>query len=139
VVLRTFSKAFGLAGLRVGYGIASYDLQEQLSDLMGPYPVSNIGLDLAFKSLDQWPQILLQLNRLKIKVKAWQNLINLSADLFSYPTETNFLLLKTNDFNHPLLQDPEINKRLRRFSGTFGQEFTRLTIDLNLKDPTWNN
>ncbi len=140
LVLRTFSKAFGLAGLRVGYGIASSDLQIQISQLLGPYPVSNLSLELAQKSLASWQQIMKQMDQLKVKVLRWRNFINeLSPELFAYPTETNFLLLKVKNFYHPLLQDPEIKPRLRRFSGAFGETFTRLTIDLNLKDPTWNN
>jgi len=140
LILRTFSKAFGLAGLRVGYGIASSDLITQIGCLLGPYPVSSVSLDLAKKSLTNWQQILTQMDLLKLKIKKWQNYINeFSPDLFTYPTETNFLLLKTNNFNHPLLLDPEISKRLRKFSGSFGERFARLTVDLNLKDPAWNN
>lgn len=47
VVVRTFSKAFGLAGLRVGYAIASERVAGWLRSVGGPYPVSVPGLAIA--------------------------------------------------------------------------------------------
>ncbi|WP_102141790.1 pyridoxal phosphate-dependent aminotransferase [Mycobacterium hubeiense] len=40
VVLRTFSKAYGLAGLRIGYGFASPELAEELSRMQLPFGMS---------------------------------------------------------------------------------------------------
>jgi histidinol-phosphate aminotransferase len=40
VVTRTFSKAYGLAGIRVGYGIAQPELAEQITKAGLPFPVS---------------------------------------------------------------------------------------------------
>ncbi|MFI4915028.1 MAG: pyridoxal phosphate-dependent aminotransferase [Phycisphaerales bacterium JB060] len=47
VMVRTFSKAFGLAGLRVGYAVAREDVSEWLRTVGGPYPVSAPGLAVA--------------------------------------------------------------------------------------------
>jgi len=52
VLVRTFSKAMGLAGLRVGYAIASPEVAGWLRTVGGPYPVSSISLALAGASLD---------------------------------------------------------------------------------------
>ncbi|HSA56325.1 MAG TPA: histidinol-phosphate transaminase [Gemmatimonadaceae bacterium] len=51
VVLRTFSKAFGLAGLRVGYGVASPALIAELEKVRGPYKVTSIGEQAALAAL----------------------------------------------------------------------------------------
>jgi histidinol-phosphate aminotransferase len=40
IVTRTFSKAFGLAGLRVGYGVGSADLVSMVERARGPYKVN---------------------------------------------------------------------------------------------------
>jgi histidinol-phosphate aminotransferase len=40
VVLRTFSKAWGLAGIRLGYALASDEVAKQLKKLVPPFPVS---------------------------------------------------------------------------------------------------
>ncbi|MFG0331710.1 MAG: TIGR01548 family HAD-type hydrolase [Phycisphaerales bacterium] len=44
VVVRTFSKAFGLAGLRVGYAIGPADLVQRMRARGGPFPVSGVSL-----------------------------------------------------------------------------------------------
>jgi histidinol-phosphate aminotransferase len=43
VVLRTFSKIYGLAGLRVGYGLARPDLVEHLDRVRAPFNVNHVG------------------------------------------------------------------------------------------------
>src|ERR1700741_4674360 len=42
VVLRTFSKAYGLAGLRIGYGFASPELANRLWTMQLPFGMSNV-------------------------------------------------------------------------------------------------
>ena len=42
VVTRTFSKAYGLAGMRVGYGVASAEVAELLNRVRQPFNVSNV-------------------------------------------------------------------------------------------------
>lgn len=44
VVLRTFSKAHGLAGLRVGYAVTSGELASAMRRLHRPFPVDRVGL-----------------------------------------------------------------------------------------------
>jgi histidinol-phosphate aminotransferase len=52
VLVRTFSKARGLAGLRVGYAIAPERLAGWMRTTGGPYPVSSVSLALAGASLE---------------------------------------------------------------------------------------
>ncbi len=47
VVTRTFSKAYGLAGLRVGYAIASEQVTDVLNRVRAPFNVSSLGLAAA--------------------------------------------------------------------------------------------
>ncbi|MBI2378694.1 MAG: histidinol-phosphate transaminase [Deltaproteobacteria bacterium] len=51
VVLRTFSKAYGLAGLRVGYGVMSKDLAGYVHRVRQPYNVSSVGQAAALAAL----------------------------------------------------------------------------------------
>jgi histidinol-phosphate/aromatic aminotransferase/cobyric acid decarboxylase-like protein/imidazoleglycerol phosphate dehydratase HisB len=51
VVLRTFSKAFGLAGARVGYALADRDTAAELSRRQAPLPVSGPSAALALAAL----------------------------------------------------------------------------------------
>src|SRR5262249_6005414 len=47
IVIRTFSKAFGLAGLRVGYAIGPERMIRVMRAVGGPYPVSGLSLLIA--------------------------------------------------------------------------------------------
>lgn len=51
VVLRTFSKAYGLAGLRVGYAIAAVDVIDALNSTALPFGVSSVAQSAAIASI----------------------------------------------------------------------------------------
>jgi histidinol-phosphate aminotransferase/imidazoleglycerol-phosphate dehydratase/histidinol-phosphatase len=57
VVLRTFSKAFGLAGARVGYALAGPDVAAELNRRQAPLPVSTLSAALALAALDDPPDL----------------------------------------------------------------------------------
>ena len=56
-VLRTFSKAFGLAGLRVGYAVAHEPVAEALRKTAVPFGVSTIAQQAAVASLDAFDEL----------------------------------------------------------------------------------
>lgn len=56
VVVRTLSKAYGLAGLRVGYALGSADVIRTLSGFGSPYNTSALSLSLAAKVLADGPR-----------------------------------------------------------------------------------
>ena len=58
VVLRTFSKAYGLAGLRVGYAAGQPDLITALDKAYVPFTLSNISQAAAIASLDAADELL---------------------------------------------------------------------------------
>lgn len=51
LVLRTFSKAYGLAGLRVGYGLATEPVADAIRRTTLPFPITNLGAAAAVASL----------------------------------------------------------------------------------------
>jgi imidazoleglycerol-phosphate dehydratase len=57
VVLRTFSKAFGLAGARVGYALASREIADELNRRQAPLPVSTLSAALALAALREPPDV----------------------------------------------------------------------------------
>jgi histidinol-phosphate/aromatic aminotransferase/cobyric acid decarboxylase-like protein len=57
VVIRTFSKAFGLAGARVGYALAAPDVAEELRIRQAPLPVSTLSVALALAALAAPPDV----------------------------------------------------------------------------------
>jgi histidinol-phosphate aminotransferase len=52
VVLRTFSKAYGLAGLRVGYGFADAEIVEAIDRVREPFDVSSLAQEGALAALE---------------------------------------------------------------------------------------
>lgn len=52
VVLRTFSKAYGLAGMRVGYGIMDRDIAQVLNRVRMPFNVNSLAQAAALAALD---------------------------------------------------------------------------------------
>jgi histidinol-phosphate aminotransferase len=57
IVLRTFSKVFGLAGARVGYAIASRDVAAELNRRQHPAPLSTLSAALALAGLQSPPDV----------------------------------------------------------------------------------
>ena len=55
IVARTFSKAFGLAGLRIGYGVASLDVARLIERARGPYKVGKLAEEVVMAVLDAGP------------------------------------------------------------------------------------
>ncbi len=52
VILRTFSKLFGLAGIRVGYGVAQKELIDLIHSIKPAFPVSSLAQAMALAALD---------------------------------------------------------------------------------------
>jgi histidinol-phosphate aminotransferase len=57
VVLRTFSKAFGLAGARVGYALAGREVAAELNRRQHPAPLSTLSTALAIAALEVPPDV----------------------------------------------------------------------------------
>ncbi|MEQ8317059.1 MAG: aminotransferase class I/II-fold pyridoxal phosphate-dependent enzyme [Phycisphaerales bacterium] len=73
VIVRTFSKAYGLAGLRVGYAITSERVAGWLRTVGGPYPVSAPGLAIAGLAWEAGPEAayLERVRRERERLRSW--------------------------------------------------------------------
>ena len=94
IVLRTFSKWAGLAGLRVGYGIFPHWILSHLLKIKQPYNVNIAGATAALASLSDVSQ--LQENVQKIVAERGRLYAALQAFDFlePYPSEANFILAR---------------------------------------------
>ena len=92
VVLRTFSKAWGLAGIRVGYAVEQEKIVEYLNKIKLPYNLNRISSGLAIEALKNYPKMLeFRKIILQEKEKLSKELNNLGFKVF--PSEANFLLV----------------------------------------------
>ncbi len=94
VVLRTFSKIFGLAGLRVGYALCPPDLTTALRARKQPFNANVVGQQAARAALDDLPWlaerarwIVAERSRLAAELAA-------IAGLRVYPSMANFLMVE---------------------------------------------
>jgi histidinol-phosphate aminotransferase len=99
VVLRTFSKAYGLAGLRVGYAIAADPMiAKALRQTQVPFAVSTIAQEAALASLE--PAAEAQLMARVAEVVAERSRVHAELVAMDYdvpPTQANFVWLPLGD------------------------------------------
>ena len=98
VVLQTLSKAWGLAGIRLGMAFASSEIIGYLNKVKPPYNISEPVQELAIKALDEIGQVN---DMIVILVNERQNLVTSLLQqkevLKIYPSDANFLLVKFKD------------------------------------------
>ena len=92
IVLRTFSKAFGLAGARVGYALATPDLIAAIASRQAPLGVSSLSVALALAAIStplDMTSVLKERDRLCDELSA--------LGLTPLPSYTNFLFIPMDD------------------------------------------
>ncbi len=98
VVLQTFSKALGLAGLRIGAAFGSSELIATMNTVKSPYNVSAVTQELALNALvqTQWVQESVQeiLREREQLLHALQTIPVLSR---VYPSDANFIMVETSN------------------------------------------
>jgi histidinol-phosphate aminotransferase len=124
IVLRTFSKWAGLAGLRVGYGAFPAWLLPVLWKAKQPYNINVAASAAALASLDDLDPLVQNVERLRRERERLMAALKACAFLQPYPSEANFILCRVNGlpaaelktdltqrgilvryYNTPLLQD----------------------------------
>lgn len=91
IITRTFSKAFSLAGCRVGYAIAHRKLIEHLDGRNDAYPLARTAEAAAFASLERLEEIKRRVVALKAMAKGFAKSLR-EMGIKTYPTETYFFL-----------------------------------------------
>lgn len=92
LTLRTFSKVYGLAGLRIGYGIGHPTLVAEMNKLRTPFNVTNVGQSAALAALDDTGHVhrSVEVNR-EERRRLYEGLRRLG--LSPVASETNFLFI----------------------------------------------
>ena len=92
LLLRTFSKAYGLAALRVGYGIAKKEIIEDLNRIREPFNNNSLAQEAAMAALDDEAHLAKSLGiNEEGKKYLYRELSNLG--LAYVPTEANFIYM----------------------------------------------
>lgn len=100
VVLQTFSKAWGLAGLRVGLAFANAEIIAFFNKVKPPYNVSQIAQEAVLNALGNRGAVEKTINAIIAeREKLIEQLQKFSFVKKIYPTDANFVLVKTGDAN----------------------------------------
>ncbi len=95
ILLRSFSKAYGLAGLRIGYGLAHVDMIETLALVKPPYNVSTYAQEAGIFVLDHHDFYMAYIKETcQERKRMAESLKTFSHVEQVYPSETNFLLVR---------------------------------------------
>ncbi|MDC1195112.1 histidinol-phosphate transaminase [Flavobacteriaceae bacterium] len=100
IVIQTLSKAYGLAGIRLGICYASNAIIAVLNKIKPPYNINTLTQDAAIKALENKDVVDVQVETL---LNERNRLINAFKSVSFikkiYPSEANFILIKVDDAN----------------------------------------
>jgi len=98
VVLQTFSKAWGLAGLRLGMAFSSPELISFMNKVKAPYNLSILTQQTALESLEKKEKVNQEIETIiKEREKLAEGLTAFSFVQKIYPSDANFLLIKVEE------------------------------------------
>lgn len=100
VVMRTLSKAFGLAGIRVGFTIGSAALVQALLPVLAPYPLPDMSVQIAQQALRLDDRLKTRQDTIEIvgeRALLAAELVNFSWVKNVYPSVTNFILIQVRN------------------------------------------
>ncbi len=130
-VLRSLTKSFGLAGLRVGYGVGNKSLASILNKIKIPWNVSGLAQEAAITALSERDFLAKTRKLIKAESAFLQNYISELDDFSCFATTTNFILIKTK-INSKRLQKKLLQKKiLIRDCSTFRgltQNYIRIAV-----------
>ena len=129
VITQTLSKAYAMAGLRVGILYASAEIIAVLNKIKPPYNINNLSQEAAIKKLEQTTLDFQVKKIINERIKMLQTLSLISFIKKIYPSDANFILIKVDDANKRYNQLIEIGIVIRnRSNQPLCENCLRITI-----------
>ena len=94
IVLRSFSKVAGLAGLRVGYAVVSEGVHDFISRLQSPYSVNSVAQEVVRLILDRWDEVVKAVEVVKAERDFLVRELASTKGVRPYDSKANFVLFK---------------------------------------------
>jgi len=133
VVLRTFSKAFGLAGLRVGYGIANKEIIDYMLRIKPPFNVGVVGQRAAMGALKDKEYLNQSISTAKKGREFLSQELSSMSGIRVYPSRANFLLIRllgektATEVTERMFVHGVITRNCKHFKG-MGDDFIRISV-----------
>jgi histidinol-phosphate aminotransferase len=130
VVLRTFSKWAGLAGMRIGYGVFPADIIAQLWKVKPPFNVNAAGLAAVHASLDDVEYLHTTISRIRAERSRLYRLLRKVEYLSAYPSQGNFILCHVDrgDAHDVHLRLADRGIMVRKYGEPALRDFLRITV-----------
>jgi histidinol-phosphate aminotransferase len=123
IITQTLSKAYGLAGIRLGICIASEEIIDILNKIKPPYNINSLTQERAISALVDWDTTQGQITQLIAERKGlFAQLEKISFVEKVYPSDSNFLLVRVDDANKRYAQLIENDIVVRNRSNQVGCE-----------------
>ena len=132
LVLRTFSKIFGLAGLRVGYGVGPADVIAAIGKVRRAFDVTSMGQEAALASLGEHDEIARRRDANRESMAALARVLAANGLGAAGPAVANFLFVRVGDaeaMNEALLRRGAIVRPLGSFGAADALRITAGTLD----------
>jgi len=105
IITQTFSKAFGMAGIRLGMLFASKKIIKILNRIKPPYNVNELTQQRALRGLRNYSEIKKQVIDIKNeRERLSKALVQLKYVSKIYPSDANFLLIKVDDADQKYME-----------------------------------
>ncbi|WP_431609572.1 histidinol-phosphate transaminase [Chryseobacterium sp. 'Rf worker isolate 10'] len=100
IVLQTFSKAWGIAGARVGMAYASEEIISLINTVKAPYNVNVLSQELILKTLDEENRLQENVNRI-LEERTWlkQQFEGIVCIAKVFSTDANFFLIRMKNID----------------------------------------
>ncbi len=127
LLLRTFSKAYGLAGLRVGYAVGPKSVIAALSQLQVPWAVNVLSLAAAQAALADQRYLQAVVAQIRGDCQAFYEGLNERPWLRAYPSAANFFWVRYRGVDRMRLRVELAKQRMRVRWRQDAPDFVRLT------------
>lgn len=130
IIIQTFSKWAGLAGLRIGYAVMHEKLASGLKAIQQPYTITNYAMEAALISLNDMQYLDSNIKIIKdTREKFIEQLVDIT-NITALPSEGNFVLLRlhkgSNVEFHKYMYDKKI--LIRSYSDDILSKYVRISI-----------
>ena len=128
IVLRTLSKAYGLAGIRCGYSLSGKAMAEELNKVKPPYNISSLSQLVAKLVFEAREEIDSQIKYLTEQRAYLSGELEKLSGVRIYPSGANYILVKLSDANTVAKELERRGVLVRSYGDPVLSSYIRITV-----------
>lgn len=129
IIIRSFSKWAGLAGLRIGYAISNPEIIKRIIQIKQPYNINSAAEYVAIKAMNNKKKLFEKVNILMEQKDKIYNFLHNKNEIKVYPSKANFVLCDLKNLNADEIYEGLAKKGIfvRKFSNKFLSNALRIS------------